>query len=121
MKKRFLVRLISLFSIFSFISCNNIFKIAQKASINNNNYNSHCYYEEDVGIITNIKKSAWYGSSFHYKIILTVYNERYDIEETFDESRAGAYAYSLEKDDEVNITLVVNPNTNSAYISSINY
>lgn len=28
---------------------------------------------------------------------------------------------SLEKDDEVNITLVVNPNTNSAYISSINY
>lgn len=28
---------------------------------------------------------------------------------------------SLEKDDEVNTTLVVNPNTNSAYISSINY
>ena len=121
MKKRFLVGLISLFSIFSFTSCDNIFKIAQKASINNNNYNSHCYYEEDVGIITNIEKSAWYGSGFHYKIILKVYNERYDIEETFDESRAGAYAYSLEKDDEVNITLVVNPNTNSAYISSINY
>lgn len=83
---------------FAFIDCSQVQHTEQEQP--------HLYWKNVDCVVTECDYRYWYASGCHYETCITVFNEEYNLEETFDLYGSEALEYKdLKKGDTVNCEL----------------